>query len=813
MLRNYLTIAFRALWRDKANASINVLGLGLGVLCCVLIALYVYDERTFDSFHTKVDRIYRVYVKEDWGENQQFFNTSSPYPMGPVLKENFPDVASQVRILNFSAPVKVGDQVVTEAVTIGGADFFQVFDFSFTGDRSSALSSQGAVVLSEEMAIKYFGAENPINKSLAIQVGNSYDEYIVQGVCRIPSNSSISFGLLISDLNLTKMFSQEVLTSSWFNVNPETYVLLQEGVKAEDLMAKFPPLFKSLIGEEDYKKSKYFVGLQPMKTIHLDTSFPQAIAPVSDGKYSLILGGIALLILFVACINFVTLAVGRSLRRAKEVGIRKVVGAQRRQIILQFIGEAVIITVVSIIVGVGTAYLALPFFNDLAGKQLIFPFSAFLAVVLIGLLLVMGIITGSYPAFFLSNFRPIQILKGSMPHTRQGMRKALVGLQLVLSVFLISTTLIMRDQLQFLQTKNLGFNKEQVAVVRLSVPREGGLSERVVKGFAIGEQFKSELMKYTEFESICTSSHDFGNGSWTAVGFTDESGVYRNMNLNVIDDDFLPSMRMELVSGRNFSDQMTADARRSVLVNEAFMKEYGWTDAVGKRIPGKRFPDHEIIGVVKDFHFASLYTTVTPLVLVQDPSIILAGVENISIESSPIPKIMARIKAGQTQAGIARLEETWKKITGSERFDFAFVDEALNRQYRSDQNLGRIVGIATLLAVIIGSLGLYALASLAMQSRVKEISIRKVMGATERSLVGMLSKDYVVLVIASLLLSVPLTLFAVKDWLATFAYRITVGFGVFLWAGGISLAVALLTIAWQTWRTASTQPAETLKHE
>lgn len=812
MLRNYLTTAFRALWRDKVNSSINILGLGLGVLCCVLISLYVYDERTFDHFHAKADRIFRVYVKENWGENQEFFNTATPFPMGPVLKENFPEVAGQVRIVSFTALVKVGDQVVSEQVTIGGQDFFDVFDFPLTGDRSKALVSQGSIVLSEAMAQKFFGSTDPLNKTISLRIGERFEDFIVTGLSSCPSNSSISFGLLISDLNLTRMYDQQFLTSSWFNVNPETYVLLNEGATAESLTQKFPSLFKTLIGEEDFAKSKYQVGLQPIKDIHLNTEFPTAIAPVSDGKYSLILAAIALLILVVACINFVTLSLGRSLRRAKEVGIRKVVGAQRGQIITQFIGEAMMITVVSIIIGVIAARLVLPMFNDLAGKQLVFPFSFFLVSIILCLLVVMGIVTGSYPAFVLSGFRPILILKGAMPRTKQGFRRALVGVQLVLSIFLITSTLVMRQQLSFLQNKNLGFNKEQVAVMRISGPR-AQLAERVKNAFITGEQYKSTLLAYPEVESVCISSHDFGTGNWVAVGYTDESGVYRNMSMNVIDDDYIPSMRMEMVAGRNFSDESPADARRSVIVNEAFVKEYGWDDPIGKRIPGKNFADHEIVGVVKDFHFASLYTKVGPLVMVQDPSIIMSGVQNISIDASPVPKLLVRLKAGQTAAGITRLEETWKKMNGEEEFVFSFVDEVLNRQYRSDQNLGRIVSIATILAVIIGSLGLYALASLAMQSRVKEIGIRKVMGATERSLLGLLSRDYVTLVVMSLVFSIPITVFAMKDWLAGFEYRITLGWGVFALAGGISLAIALVTISWQTLRTAAAQPAETLKYE
>lgn len=811
MLKNYLTIAFRTLLRDKANSSINVFGLSLGILCCVLISLYINDEWTFDHFHSKSDRIYRAWVKEDWGEKQVFWNTVTPYPLGPALKDNFPEVVSQVRVNSIAAQVKNGDQILQESVTIGGQDFFDVFDFPLTGE-ASALKDQSSVVLSEAYASRYFGAANPIDKVIAIQLGERFEDFVVKGIAQVPTNSSIRFDLLISDLNYTRLYNPRVLTSAWFNVNPETYVLLQEGVDPVALQAKFPDLFKTLLGEEDYKNSKYLVGLQPIKDIHLNTTMPTGSAPVSDPKYSYILAAIAGLILFVACINFVTLAVGRSLHRAREVGIRKVVGAQRQQLITQFLSEAILVTVVSILIGLAAARLCLPVFNDLAGKQLVFPFSTFLMVTVASLLIIIGVITGSYPAFVLSGFKPIMILKGSTPRTKQGFRKALVALQLVLSIFLVSSTLTMRQQLEFLQTKNLGFNKEQLAVFRTIGP-SANLAARVKSGFMQAEQFKTELSQYPEIESICASSHDFGTGAWVNIGFTDDAGIYHTFNLNIIDDEYIPAMRMELAAGRNFSDDNPSDQRRSMIVNEAFVKEYGWTDAIGKRIPGNKFKDHEIIGVVKDFNYSSLYSKVTPLVIVQDPTIAQSGSENISIDASPVPKLMVRIKAGKTAEGVARMEAAWKKIVGEQEFSFAFVDETLNQQYRSDQNLGRIVSLASVLAILIGSLGLYALASLAMQARIKEISIRKVMGATEQSLLRLLSSDYVVLVLISLVLSIPLTILAMRDWLSTFEYRIPLGWSVFAMAGGISLTIALLTISWQTLKTAASEPAKTLKYE
>lgn len=819
MLKNYLTIAFRSLWRNKVHSTINIFGLSLGIACCVLIILFVKDEWTFDAFHTKANRIYRVWAKEDWGVNQVFFYTTTPFPMGPALKDNFPEIESQVRINSFNSQIKSGDNLFTEGVAFAGQDFFDVFDFKILAGDKQALRSQNTVVLREDLSKKYFGDADPINKTIQIQIGEKYEDFVVKAVVEnIPTNSSIHFNFLISDLNYPKLYNERTLTSSWFSISVGTYILLREGVDVKELEKKFPSVFKTILGEEDFTKSKYIAGLQPLSTIHLDTSFPAGSEPVSNPRYAMILAAIAVLILFIACINFVTLSIGRSLKRAKEVGIRKVVGAERKQLIFQFLGEAVIVSVISLIFGLILAVMSLPLFNELSGKQLIFPVDGFMALVIFSLIAVIGIISGSYPAFVLSGFKPITILKGGlMPGSnRLGLRKMLVGVQLVLSIFLISSTFLMRKQLWLLQNKNLGFNKEQLAIMQLNIPRIPGrnkLPERIAAGFEKAEQFKTELSKFPNIVAVCTSSHDFGDGTWTNIGYTDDTNIYRTFDLNVIDDDYIPVMKMELASGRNFSANNPSDPKHAIIVNEAFAKEYGWTDAIGKRIPGKNFVDLEIIGVVKDFNYTALYSKVTPLVMVMDPSIIYQGSENMSFENYPIPKVFVRIAPGNVSATVDQLKASWDKLTGGEEFGFRFADEALAAQYRNDQNLGKIVSIATLIAIFIGSLGLYGLASLAMQNRTKEISIRKVMGATEKSLLVLLSKDYVYLIVTSLTLSVPITWYLMNNWLQSFEYRVAIGWEPFLLAGSISLLIALFTISYQIIKTASAQPAEMLKHE
>ena len=333
MIKHYIRVAVRAISRSKLHSTINVFGLSLGIACCVLIALFVEDEWTFDRFHLKSDRIYRVFVKEDWGVNEQFFNTTTPFPIGPVLKENFQEVEKEVRFLVSNGQVKVGNEQFSESFNVAGQNFFDVFDFPvIAGNIGEALSIQSNVVLSDRQSKKFFGDEDPVNKSISILVGESFENFNVVAVVSVPANSSLQFDILISDLNFPKMFSQRALTSGWFNVNPETYILLKQDVNAKDVVNKFPTLFKTILGEDEYNKSKYSPGLQPLTQIHLDTSYPPGLSQVSNPKYSYVLAGVAILILLVACINFVTLAVGRSIKRAREVGVRKVVGAKSSQI-------------------------------------------------------------------------------------------------------------------------------------------------------------------------------------------------------------------------------------------------------------------------------------------------------------------------------------------------------------------------------------------------------------------------------------------------------------------------------------------------
>ena len=815
MLKHQIIVAFRSLWNRKTHAVINILGLAMAVAVATLVGLFIRDEWTYDQFHSKAARIYRAWVKEDWGENQKFFNVATPFAMGPALIENFPDVERQVRIHKIGTQVKVGNRQFTETVTIGGRDFFDVFDFEVIKGSRQALSTADGIVLNEFVAEKYFGDADPIGKPLSVQLRDEFAEFTVKAVVRtLPGNSSIRFYLLISDLNYPKLMSQQAQTSDWFNVTPETYVLLKAGTGVKDLESSFPKVFRTLIGEEDFQKSHYTVGLQPLTDIHLDTRFPAELAKVSDPRYSYILGGVAALVLIVACINFVTLSISRTISRSREVGVRKAAGASRGQLMRQFTGEALIVTAISLVAGVVVARLSLPLFNELSGKNLSLRADLFTTVSSLSLAMLMGIAAGSYPAMVLSRLRPAVVLKGKLVGTtRQRLRQTLVTVQLVLSVFLVGSSLIMTRQLNLLQHKNLGFDKSHLVVMQLNIPRGGGMAKRVTLGFERARIFKSELQKLRSVEGVCAASHDFANGTWAEVGFTDDLGSYRTFSLNTVDELYIPLMKMEFSMGRNFIGDDGADTRRALIINEACAAALGMSDPIGKRLPGKAFGDHEIVGVVKDFNFQSLYSRVSPLVMVMDPGIILPGAENVSVGNSPVPKVFVRINGADMQEALTAIQTVWSKVNPGEEFSYSFVEQALENQYESERNLNRIMRITTGLAILIVSLGLYALVSLTMQARVKEISIRKVMGASSESLLILLSRDYFLLVLIASAVSVPFTFYMVNTWLQSFAYRVSIGWDIFLQTTVIALLLCAAAISVQVVKATRVAPAKTLKEE
>jgi len=815
MVRNYIKIALRNLWRNKVNSTINIFGLAIGIASCILIMLFVKDELTFDKFHSKSHRIYRAWVLEDYGGEKIFFNSVSPYILVPTMTETFPEIEKAIRYGTFVDLVRNGDQAFSETVNTADPGFFEIFDFKLIkGQTANVLEDQNNVVITESTATKYFGSEDPIGKSLEIRFSNEYRIFNVTTVVEDPpANSSIRFGIIVSDLN-NKLLMRPAAQTNWFNVNVESYLLLKEGVNVKDFEAKIPSMVKSVMGTE-YVEGQYTIGLQPITDIHLNPDIPVGFSVVSDPKYVYILSAIAILILVVGCINFMTLSIGKSVARAKEVGVRKVVGAMRQQIIQQFMGEAIIITFFSLIISVGLVLLNLPLFNQLSGKNLVLDLNIFNLVSILSLTLLVGIIAGGYPAIMLSGFKPISILKGSLKVGRgkQGLRKSMVTFQFVLSIFLIASTLIMQGQLNFLQNKNLGYDKEHMLVVQLNVPAQGRFLQRIDKGFELTNQFKNELEGESTILAISAASHTMGTGGWLGVSYTDNNDKYWAFTMNFVDADYIKTMGMEIITGRDFSKDIQADERRSVIVNEAFVEQFGWEVPIGQKLPGNNFGDHEIIGVVKNFNFNSLHGLVPPLLMSIGNTSILRGIDDTGLGTSPIPKLLVKTTGKDLQNSIARVKTAWNKIIPNEEFDFTFMDQTIAAQYQQEQNLGKIVSIASILAIVIGSLGLLGLAVLTMVSKVKEISLRKILGASERTILLMLSKDYVYLVFIAVLIASPITYYFMDKWFESFEYRVLIGIEVFLIAGGIALLVALFTISFQTIKASLTKPVHSLKYE
>jgi putative ABC transport system permease protein len=806
MFRNYIKIALRILRKDKVHTAINISGLAIGLACCLLIMLFVRHEWSYDAFHDNADRIYRAWGKEDYGENEEFFYSITPIVLGPTLEEMFPEVEAMVRLTSLTDLVQRGEKAFTENVHLVDPDFFGVFSFALArGDAAQVLAQPNNVVLTPEVASRYFGEADPIGMELSIRIGGVFQEFVVTGIAEEPPTaSSIHFDMVVP-FSVSNQIYSETARQSWTNIYVETYVLLRDGTTGPALEAKLPTMLQQVLGER-YGTYEHSIGLQPITDIHLNPDFPVGLEPTSDPAYSYILGAIAVFVLLIACINFTTLSIGRSMDRAREVGVRKVIGANRRQLMGQFWGEALLVTALALIVGIAVAAAALPLFNALSGRDLVLNFDVGTLLTVIALLAVIGLAAGSYPAVVLSGFLPVDVLKGKvrMRGDRNWVLRTLVVVQFMLSIVLIAATLITSGQLDHIQNVNLGFDRDRVVVIPTGVPVEEGLQ--------LTERFRNELAGHDAIAGVTASAFPL-DSAWGNAGYTDDNGAYRTFYFNFVDHDFVETMGMVIVSGRDFSRDVPADGRRALLVNESLVASYGWTDPIGQRLPGRNFPDHEIVGVVGDFNYQSLRNAVEPAVLVLDPAVLQAGIENVNVESSTRREIAVRLGPGEIREALDLLNRTWTAVAPNQEYDFYFLDAAVESQYRQDEQLGQTVGIASLLAIVIACMGLFGLAALAVVRRTKEIGVRRVLGASVPGLVALLSKDFAKLVLAAFLVAVPVTYFAMDAWLQDFAYRIDITWRFFLPAGLAAMVVALLTVSYQAIKAALGDPIKRLRYE
>ncbi|MCB0586350.1 MAG: ABC transporter permease, partial [Phaeodactylibacter sp.] len=760
MLKNYLKIAIRNLLREKLYSTINLLGLGIGVAVALLLGLYVREEWSFDSFHSKKDRIHRVWVKEHY-QGEVFFNTVTPVVLAGVLEENFPEVEKTVQFIQAGTLVKQGGEVSREQMHVITPSVLDVFDFKLLeGNPEDALDGLRKVVLTPGAARKYFGDAPALGKALTIQANGQWEEFTVSGIIEeAPANSSIQYNMLIPYENMKTLFSKQSLTS-WTFVYPETYVLLKKGVDANTLEKKIAPVIDRQV-VSIYKAGEYEVGFQPLLDIHLNNDFPQGIAEVSDHRYPVILSGIALLVLALGVVNFVILAIGRSVSRAKEVGIRRVTGALRWQLMQQFWSESLVVTLLAVVLGVALAQLCLPAFNLITGKILEIPYSISSLASFLGGGLALGLLAGAYPALVVSGFSPLRAIKGMITKVgrgRQMLLRGLVSFQFVLSLSLIICTMVMAFQLRFLQQKNLGFDKEQVVILpyQATPTADHGTAAILADGREAEARLRQELKGEQGVLGVTASAHAVGIPGWTTLGYTDPSTQqYRTFTFNAVSDNYLETMGIGLAAGRSFSPDIPSDRDKALVVNESMADAFGWRSLVGRQLPPP-FEAFQLIGIVKDFNYSSLHTQIGPLMMGMNLRSVYQVVNDVSYEDLPIPKIALRLKGGDIPATLEAIRETWSRVAPEQPFNYSFLNDALDSQYRAEQYLSNILSWATYLAILIACLGLFGIATLTAARRTKEVGVRKVLGASVAQLVFTLNKPITLMVLLASVIASPI---------------------------------------------------------
>ncbi|MEP1095948.1 MAG: ABC transporter permease [Cyclobacteriaceae bacterium] len=819
MTRNNFKIAFRVLWRDKFNSSINLLGLTIGIACFLLLGLYVKQELSYDQFHSKKDRIYRTWLKEDYGEGRIFYNSTTPLRFEEMFESNFPEVEKAVQYIEQNRLVGRGENRINEKVAMISPDFFDVFDFEvLDGNELTPLPGRENLIISQAFAQKYFGDRDPIGKPLAIQIGEDVRDFTVSAVfVDIPRESSIQFDLAISTENGRDIYGDRLYTA-WFSVVPETYVLFKEYANVAAVNEKMEDVVLGLMGDVGYgddpmQKGQYNIGFQELTDIHLNPAIPLGFAPVNNPQYVFILGVIGILVLIIACINYTTLSAGQSLKRSKEVGMRKVLGAVKGTLIYQYLSESLLLALLAMLIGTVITVLLIPTFNLLTGTEIFFQFELWHVLVYLAIGLAIGLLAGAYPALVISGFKTINILRGSNQSSgKLAARKGLVIFQFLITVFLISTTLIMKQQVEFLQNKDLGYDYKAVISTRLSAdPSLQRISERITSGFENGELLKAKLKKYPEITKIAMGSHMFGTSGWINMAFNDDRGDFRRFRMLVVDAAYMDAFGIKMKEGRSFEPDNGLDQRQSVIMNETAVRYFDLENPIGSKLPSVDFGEHQIIGVTEDFHFSSLHSEVEPLVIVQNPVPIFQGISDADGGDSLIPKLVFTYTGSNLLEATEILKKEWEATFPSESWNYDFIDERIKDQYENEARTNKLISVATFLSIVIASLGLLGLTMLVVNSKVKEIGIRKVMGASASSIFKLLARGFSIQLLIAIVLSIPVTIWLMNKWLANFAYRVDIGVGLFIVSALFSMIIAFVVISYHTVRATRVNPVESLR--
>ncbi len=810
MVSNYIKTAGRNMAKRKMFSFINAFGLSIGIAFCILIFLYIQDEQSFDKFHENSSKIYRVEEKgyDFWDPDPEKPYNFSAYlqtGLGPVIKDEVPQVQYASRFNSGGgAIVTHGEKVFTENITYTDADFFKMFSFDIlAGNIDELLTDKYHVILTPAIAEKYFDTQNVLGKTLKLDIQGENEFTVVGIIASPPSNSSLQYEILVSQA-VRPYYDENI--DNWNNYNTPTFIQLASNSNLDDVQENLSKIVDKYMGEslaqdrEEYDIPEEFTifeyQLSPFEDIHLNTQISWTKS--SDPKYSMILGGIAFLILLIACINYISLSLTASAARQTEVGVRKSVGAQRSQLINQFAFESVILAFLSMLIGVALMVVFLPSFNEFTNKELSFDTQTMFQVAGIGIVLaiLVGLISGFYPAFYLSGAKPTQVLKGGFTtKMKAGFTQPLVVIQFALSAFLIISSVIMYQQMEYVTTKDLGYDQEQVLVV----PTQMGWNEESNKAV---ERMRNRLAQESFVAGVAGTSLSFNQG-YSRYGYEIDD-EYKSAYVFAVDPQYIELLNIEMAEGRNFLTEGVNDST-DVIVNEALVADMGWDNPLEEYLKWREDSaslGSKVVGVVKDYHFLSLEKTIEPMFLSMDKK-----------EVGYLQQMLIKIKPGELTNSVDRLQTIWNELSPDKPFDYSFMDEDIARQYANYKRWMSIMGLATIFAILISCLGLFGLAGINAINRTKEMGIRKVFGAEVMNIFVLLNRQYIWLALIAFVIASPLSWYAMRMWLEDFEYGITISWHIFAISMGMGLFIALVTVSYHAIKSAHLNPADTLKYE
>lgn len=805
MLKNYFKITLRNISRNKMYSGLNIVGLAIGLTCCILILLYVHDELSYDRFHDNADSIYRVVPTFTTSERTMYLATNA-HVQGPMLKDEFPEVLEYVRFTgNRERVIEQGNISFSEERFAYVDDtVFDVFSFDMIlGNPKEALVNPNTVVLTEEMAKKYFGSENPLGKNLKV---NHDALFSVTGVIKnIPSASHIKPDFMASFSTLGLKPSTNINNDLLNQVNYYTYLLFRKGTDyrvmeqkfTDDVNRRIGAMLKQLGGSAELE-------LQPLTKIYLHSDRELESEQMGDITYVWLFSGIGIFILLLACLNFMNLSTARSANRAKEVGLRKVVGAQKSQLVRQFLGESLILTFISFALALLLVFLSMPLFRTISGKDILLNslFNPVIFAGFVGLFLIIGLVGGSYPAFFLSAFRPVEVIQGKLKRGAKSsvLRIVLVSFQFAVSIILIIGTFTVNTQLKYVRSKNLGYDKDHVIAITMR-------NNETQKKY---ESIKEAIQRNPNVVSVSASSTSpLGTNDFSAHHAVGKPEDQINMFWSqMVDDKYIDTYKMEIVQGRNFSKDFPSDKEQSIIINEAAVQKLGWQDdptsQMIERFSSQNLSDrrtYNVVGVIKDYHFQSLHEEIQPMILYYT-----SPYGNFSLLS-------IRVRQENIQETITFLETTWKQFDTQYPFEYAFVDDQYDALYRTEVRLGKLFSYFTALAILIGCLGLFGLTSFTTEQRTKEIGIRKVLGASMQGIIYMLVRDFTKWVFLAVIVAWPIGYLVMNKWLNNFAYRANLGVWIFLSSALLALVISVATVSFQSIKAALADPAKSIRTE